>query len=207
MAALVAEHGADSVEDVEVGRVMLHLTRLAADHGVRMPHELTVLGKTLLNLDAVGRTLAPAFRPNEAIRRHASEIMRRRMNREASMGQLLSVLIDAKEFIRELPGRLNRALDLVAENRLRIKVDSLDEAALLVGLLKVANRITAGLVLAALIVSAALMMRIETSFTVFGYPGIAMLFFLAASAGGFWLVWSILWSDRGTKNEAARRQR
>ena len=206
VAALVAEHGTDAVENVEVGRVMLQLTRLAADHGVRMPHELTILGKTLLNLDAVGHTLAPTFRPNEAVRRHASEIMRRRMNREASMGQLFSVLIDAKEFIRELPGRLNRALDLVAENRLRIRVDSIDENALMLGLLKVANRITAGLVLAALIVSAALMMRFETSFTVFGYPGIAMLFFLAASAGGFWLVWSILWSDRNTKHRAERQR-
>ena len=206
VAAFVAEHGAESVERVEVGRVVLQLTQLAADHGVRMPQELTVLGKTLLNLDAVGRTLAPGFRPNEAIRRHASEIMSRRMNREASMGQILSVLIDAKEFIRELPGRLNRTLDLVADNRLRVKVDSIDETALLMGLLKVANRITAGLVLAALIVSAALMMRIQTSFTVFGYPGIAMLLFLAASAGGFWLVWSILWGDRGTKHRAERAQ-
>jgi ubiquinone biosynthesis protein len=206
LAALVAEHGTDSVEQVEVGRAVLHMTRLAADHGVRMPQELTLLGKALLNLDAVGRTLAPDFRPNQAIRRHASEIMGRRMNREASLGQLLSVLIDAKEFIRELPGRLNRTLDLVADNRLRIKVDSIDEAALLVGLLKVANRITAGLVLAALIVSAALMMRIETTFTVFGYPGIAMLLFLAASAGGFWLVWSILWGDRGTKHRASHHQ-
>ena len=207
VATFVAEHGADSVEQVEVGRAMLELTRLAASHGVRMPQELTVLGKTLLNLDAVGRTLAPDFRPNEAIRRHASEIMGRRMNREASWAQVLSVLIDAKEFIRELPGRLNRTLDLVADNRLRVQVDSIDEAALLVGLLKVANRITAGLVLAALIVSAALMMRIETSFTVFGYPGLAMLFFLAASAGGFWLVWSILWGDRGTRHRASRRRR
>ena len=207
VAALVAEYGDESVERMEVGRAVLQLTRLAADQGVRMPQELTVLGKTLLNLDAVGRSLAPGFRPNQAIRRHASDIMARRMNREASMGQLLSVLIDAKEFIRELPGRLNRTLDLVADNRLRVKVDAIDEAALLVGLLKVANRITAGLVLAALIVSAALMMRIETSFTVFGYPGIAMLFFLAASAGGFWLVWSILWSDRGTKHEAREQRR
>ncbi|HUF76684.1 MAG TPA: AarF/ABC1/UbiB kinase family protein, partial [Longimicrobiales bacterium] len=206
VADLVAKHGTDSVQQVEVGRAVLQLTRLAADHGVRMPHELTVLGKTLLNLDAVGRTLAPTFQPNAAIRRHANDIMGRRMNREASLSQLLSVLLDGKEFIRELPGRLNRTLDLVANNHLRIKVDSIDEAVLLVGLLKVANRITAGLVLAAVIVSAALMMQTDTAFTVFGYPGIAMLFFLAASAGAFWLVWSILWTDRDTKDRASREQ-
>ena len=49
---------------------------------------------------------------------------------------------------------------------------------------KVANRIASGLVLAALIIGAALLMRVETSFQVLGYPGIAILCFLAAAAGG-----------------------
>ena len=38
------------------------------------PPELTMLGKTLLNLDQVGRTLDPDFDPNAAIRRHAAEL-------------------------------------------------------------------------------------------------------------------------------------
>jgi ubiquinone biosynthesis protein len=31
-------------------------------------------------------------------------------------------------------------------------------------------------------------MQVETSFRLFGYPGLAMLFFLAAATGGLWLV-------------------
>jgi len=61
---------------------------------------------------------------------------------------------------------------------------------------KVANRITTGIVLAALIMGASLLMRIQTSFQIFGYPGLAMFCFLAAAAGGFWLVFSIFVQDR-----------
>jgi len=39
------------------------------------------------------------------------------------------------------------------------------------------------------------LMRVQTSFTVFGYPGLAMLLFLAAAGGGFWLAWTILAGD------------
>jgi FtsH-binding integral membrane protein len=60
---------------------------------------------------------------------------------------------------------------------------------------KIANRITLGLVVAALIVGAALLMRIETSFRIFGYPGLAMIFFLLAAAAGLVLVVSILFYD------------
>ena len=61
---------------------------------------------------------------------------------------------------------------------------------------KVANRMTLGLLLAALIVGAAMLMRVETTFRLFGYPGFAMLFFLGAAAGGSWLAVTILTSDR-----------
>ena len=64
------------------------------------------------------------------------------------------------------------------------------------GLQKIANRITMGIILAALIVGASLLMRVDTAFRIFGYPGLAMLLFLAAAAGGFWLVISIFAQDR-----------
>jgi hypothetical protein len=69
------------------------------------------------------------------------------------------------------------------------------------GMQKVANRITLGLVLAALIVGAALLMDVPTSFVIFGYPGIAMLLFLAAAAGGAALAVSILASDIRSKRK------
>ena len=71
----------------------------------------------------------------------------------------------------------------------------IDEKVVLEGLQKVANRITLGLVVAALIVGAAMLMRVETSFRIFGYPGLAMIFFLLAAAAGLVLVFSILFYD------------
>ncbi len=69
-----------------------------------------------------------------------------------------------------------------------------DQGSILEGFQKVANRIALGLVLAALIVGAAMLMRVPTPFTILGYPGLAILLFLAAAAG-FWMAWTILFSD------------
>ena len=70
------------------------------------------------------------------------------------------------------------------------------------GMQKVANRIALGLILAALIVGAALMMDVPTSFQLFGYPGIAILLFLGAAAGGAALVVAILAGDIRSKRKA-----
>jgi ubiquinone biosynthesis protein len=72
------------------------------------------------------------------------------------------------------------------------------------GMQKVANRISLGLILAALIIGAALLMRVETSFRLFGYPGLAILLFLAAAAGGIALAASILLSDIKAKRRTTR---
>ena len=55
------------------------------------------------------------------------------------------------------------------------------------------------LVLAALIIGAALMMRVETSFRIFGYPGLPTIFFLIAALAGVVLVLSIVITDEKPK--------
>ena len=100
-----------------------------------------------------------------------------------------------KNFVQRLPARVNRILDRLADNEFRVHVEAIDEARLMEGMQKVANRIALGLVLAALIVGAALLMDVETSFRIFGYPGLAMLLFLAAAAGGGALAVVILAND------------
>ena len=94
----------------------------------------------------------------------------------------------------------------VAENKLRLNVDAIDEALLMEGLQKIANRITVGLVISSMIVGAALLMRIDTSFRILGYPGIAILFFLGAGIGAIILVSNILMNDLRAEKQRLRAQ-
>ena len=199
MADLVARQQDATVSRMQVGKIVLEVKQIAAQANIRVPADLTMLGKTLLNLDLVGRTLDSDFDPNDAIRRHAAEILQRKMLRDLSPNALFASLLETKDFLERLPARLNQLLDLVSGNKLRIKVDSIDEEELIAGMQKIANRITLGLVIAALIVGASLLMRVETAFRLFGYPGLAILCFLGATAGALALVISILLSDHRTK--------
>jgi ubiquinone biosynthesis protein len=185
-----------SLKELQIGRVVLEISGAAGQYGIRLPSELTLLGKTLLNLDQVGRTLAPAFDVNAALRREGPELMQQRMRQSISTANVFAAALEAKEFVEQLPGRVNRLLDAVGRNDVKLKIEVIDEGAVIHGLQKVANRITLGLLLAALIVGAAMLMRVDTPFRLFGYPGFAMVFFLAAAGGAMWLAVNILSSDR-----------
>lgn len=195
MAEVVVDQQNATVGKMQVGRVVMDVKQIAADCGIRVPPEMTMLGKTLLNLDLVGRTLSPDFDPNQSIRRNAAEMMHQRTMKGLSTSNIFGALLETKELIEKLPARLNQFLELVASNKLKVEVDAIDEHLLMSGMQKVANRITLGLILAALIIGAALLMRVETNFRIFGYPGLAILFFLLASAGGVALAIEILRSD------------
>jgi ubiquinone biosynthesis protein len=198
---IIGQHQEVQLARPQVGRAVLMLLKIAAEHGVRLPPELAMIGKTLLNLDEVGLTLAPHFDTNAAVRRHAAAITQEQVMRDFSLGTVFSTAVELKNFVQHLPGRVNRILDRLADNDFQIRVQALDEARLMEGMQKVANRIATGLVLAALIVGAALMMRIETSFRLFGYPGLAILLFLAAAIGGLGLVFTILVNDIRAKHK------
>jgi len=185
-----------SLEQLQIGRIVLEISAAAGQHGIRLPSELTMLGKTLLNLDQVGRTLAPDFDVNAALRREGPQLMQQRMRQSLSSANVFAAALETKEFVEQLPGRVNRLLDAVAHNEVKLKIEVIDEGAVIQGLQKVANRITLGLLLASLIIGAAMLMRVETRFRLFGYPGFAMVFFLVAAGGGIWLALNILSSDR-----------
>jgi len=195
IADIVGRFHRQTLRAMNVGRVVMEVSRSGAEHGLKIPPELALLGKTLLHLDEIGRVLDSDFDVNASLRSNASSIMRRRMLKSATPANIFSAAMDVREFAERLPGRVNKILDAMAASDLRFKVEVIDQGSIIEGLQKVANRIALGLVLAALIVGAAMLMRVPTSLTIFGYPWIAMLLFLAAAAGGFWMAWTILAGD------------
>ncbi len=195
VAELVAEHSDANMTRLNSGQVVLEITKISADCWFRLPAEFTMVAKALLNLDRVVFALDPNFEPATVIRQRATEILQRNLMKSINPANLIGSVVELKEFVEKLPTRINKILDTVGNNELKVNVDSIDEKMLVEGFQKVANRITLGLILAALIMGAAMLMRVETSFRILGYPALPMIFFLVAAIGGLALGINIVMSD------------
>jgi predicted unusual protein kinase regulating ubiquinone biosynthesis (AarF/ABC1/UbiB family) len=192
---LVRQNRMVTVGQLQAGRVVAELTQVAAGAGLRLPSELTMLGKALLNLDEVARTLDPDFDPNAAVQREAAELLRKKVLQTASTGNVMAAAMEAKEFAERLPGRINQVMDALAEGKLTLNVQGIDEQELMRGIQKLANRVAAAVVVASLVIGAALIMRIDTDAQLFGYPALAIVLFLVAAAFGLWILVGIQLSD------------
>jgi ubiquinone biosynthesis protein len=200
---LVARHHGAEMAQVGAGTIVADLMRICADTQLRPPPELSLVGKALLNLDEVARVLDPEFEPQEAMRRHASELFQRRAWRGTTSGSMMRTALETREFVEQLPRRANRLLDSLADGELSIKVDAIDEDELLRDIEKLGNRITIGVILAAMIIGAAMTMQVDTDSTILGYPSISIVFFLVAAIGGLVLIATIFVSDRRSHRRQA----
>ena len=106
-------------------------------------------------------------------------------------------VLESSEDVQEIPRQTSRVLSMLADRTFSLRVDAIDEKNLANNMQKIANRVSAGLIVAALIVAAALLMNVETQATLWGYPAFAMVVFMFAGVVGVGLVISILWNDRG----------
>lgn len=178
----------------QTGRVVLELVRIAADNHFRPAPELILLGKTLLCLDNIVEHLAPDFNPRPVLERQVLRILASDARRRLQGTRLLAAGMETQDLIAELPRHLNRMFTHLSENSLRLRIDALDQNRLMHNIEKIGNRIAAGLVLAALILGAALLMRVDSGWTIFGYPGLALVLFIGAVLLGLFLVISILFN-------------
>ncbi len=198
---VIMESENSRAKDLQTGRILIQLNRLALSTHIKLPVEINILGKILLNLDQIVAVLDPEFDLRAAVKRNVHEIMRKKMLSELKPENFFSTLIESKHFLERMPERMNRISENLANNQLKIKIDAIDEKRVTDGFQKVANRITLGLIIAAMIIGASMLMQVPSDFTIFGYPGLAMLFFLLAAVGAIVLSYVIIFRDENLNNK------
>ena len=201
---IVAQYCASRDGNQSEGRLLLELTRIGAACGLRPPAELPLLGKTLLNLEAVSDALDPQLPVKQIIEQHLQSVMQRQFRDMFSPNRIASDLLEVQELLRESPRRLSQLLRTLSDNRFQVRITGLEEARLIESMQKIANRISTGVITAGLIMGAALMMRVPARHLLMGYPALALVLFLLAFALGAGLVVSSLLNDRKSRPREER---
>jgi predicted unusual protein kinase regulating ubiquinone biosynthesis (AarF/ABC1/UbiB family) len=187
-------------ESLSEGRVVLALVRIGTHCGLRTPPELSLLGKTLLNLDAVCDALSPGLDTRELVEDQLQHVMRARLKKSLSSPNIASEMMEIQGLLQDSPRKISDILSLVAENRMQVRLTGLDDSRMMENLQKIANRIAVSVVSAALILASALMMDLPSRYTLWDYPVIALLLFLLGVGLGVGIAVSVLLSDHRAKS-------
>jgi predicted unusual protein kinase regulating ubiquinone biosynthesis (AarF/ABC1/UbiB family) len=188
VATLVARNYDRSVGEVQAGRVLFELLGAAFEHGLKLPGELTLLAKTLFNLDGVTRALDPNFVPANAINAYLVQIATKRARAEMAPARLFQLASQTTALLSALPHRVDRITQRLADNEFTLRLDTPEMPVLLRSLQKIANRILAGLVLCGLLIASAMLLPHEYALGLTG--------FVVAAGFVLYLVVTILFFDK-----------
>ena len=188
VAALMARNHDLTIGELDTGKALYELINISFQRGLRLPAELTLLAKTLFNLDSVTTALDPTYSPLPTIREFGNEIATERAKRDLNPRRLYQLATEGSDLLMALPHRLDLITARLAANDFETRIDVPQLSLLMAALQKVANRVFSGLVIAGLLIASAMLISVRR--------GLGTAGFILSGVIGLWMILAILWTDR-----------
>jgi ubiquinone biosynthesis protein len=182
---------------IGLGSMLADLARLLQEHRLALPPDLALVLKVAATLEAVGRELDPGFHMIAEAEPFLRAATLARSGPAALARRGWRAARTALEIVAELPRDLRRVLRSARHGRLQVHVDVTGLDRFGQKLDGAANRLTVGVVTAALIIGSSIVMTVQGGPTLLGLPLFGLVGFLGAAIGGTWLLASIWRSGRG----------
>lgn len=194
ISAIVSSVHDVSAREINTGQLIFNVISIAGSNEVKVPAELAMLAKTLLHLDGITKKLDPKYDPQQVIRDYAEQLMTLKLRQKFAPRNFYPALLDLNQLVLDFPHRAREIIDMAALGKLTFSLKLTQAEEFIAGMHKIANRITVGVIIAAIIVASALMMRTA--------PFLATVGYVAASVIGLYLVISTILNDRKDQEKA-----
>ena len=98
---LVLDSQNKTAKDLQTGRLLIQMNKVAAEKSIKLPVELNILGKILMNMDQIVAVLTPDYDLQRAIERNVEKLMQKKII--ANPGYPKMVKVDGIRISRAAP--------------------------------------------------------------------------------------------------------
>ncbi|MGE5445667.1 MAG: ABC1 kinase family protein [Ignavibacteriales bacterium] len=187
------KHFGKPLKYMELGAFIKDILEGAFRHRIRIPLEYALMCKALITMEGVGKKLDPDINIFEESHSYLVEIFKKRYNLDRVSSDLAKSVVTLSRTIQEAPPQLKGILDNLESGRFKIRVEDTGAEKSASTWEKIVNRLILSLITSTLIISSFLLILFGKSSwaTLLGILG-----FLSAGFLGFWVMFSILKSQR-----------
>ena len=193
--SFVEQYRGVPLKRLDLGTMLADLAGLLRQNQLALPPDLAMLMKAFISLEGMGRELDPEFDMAGVALPVLEQVIRRRNQPRAIIQRGWKTGSAMLSLLSSLPGDLSRLLRAARRGRMEVHIDVIHLRRVGDQLDRAANRITIGIVVAALIIGSAIVLTVPGGPTLFGVSFLGLIGFSAATLGGVWLLLSI-WRTR-----------
>lgn len=182
-------YGVD-LEQLQVDRMLADFVSILSTNSIRCPPSLMLLIRALVTLDGIGRRLDPTFNLALHLQPFVETLVRQRYEPKRMVDRVWAETLNMGSVLQSLPGRVLDVATRLESGELSMRLDHRNLDHFTIEMERASNRLVVGLVLAALILASALVVRSG------GNVYLSVPVYVASSILALWLVYGIFRSGR-----------
>lgn len=140
-----------SLRETPFARMMAELFGILRDNHLRLPREMALLFKALLQIEGLAVKLDPDFRLGEALEPYAQRLARERMSATVFARRFARASADMGELALDLPAVLRRIIDQADSAGIQVHLRAAELEPIVGRVERIGNRLVVGMITAALI--------------------------------------------------------
>ena len=187
------------LQQMDIAEILSQVLSISFMHSIRLPSDFALLIRTIIILNSVGNKLDPNYQLVSTLEPFVRQMVQDKLSIKRIGTSALRSVSSINTLIQRFPNRLDDLWDQLDEGNLTIGVAVRDLAMIIRRVDRIANRLAFAVVVAALIIGSALILRGGQEIqTLFRIPGlnvavpVAQVSFVIAGLTGAWLLWSII---------------
>ncbi|MFW6147466.1 MAG: ABC1 kinase family protein [Thermodesulfobacteriota bacterium] len=184
------------IKDMNLGHLLLDITTLLRSYRLRLPTDLVIMIKALITAEGTARQLYPELNvvseAEESIKRIAAARFRPGKLLHDIRGSIRHFMVLQRQF----PLRVFQIIDKLDRGELAIRFEHRNLEGLRKTLEHTFNRLTAGIIIAAMIIGSTMIITTGVGPLLFGFPAMGVIGYLISGLLGLVLVFNII---RGRK--------
>lgn len=180
---------------LNIGEMVSAMIDMIRRYEIEIPSNFYLLAKAMATIEDIASRLDPGFDFIKASRPFAKRMIRKELNPDRIADQIAGASGDTLRFIRDFPGEARDLLSLLKAGKLRMEFELKDMDTLNSTLKKVVTRLSAAVLLAAMIMGSSILVQSLIPPLVFGIPAIGILGFLFSGLIAIYLLID-LWRHR-----------
>lgn len=177
---------------INVGRLVLDVINLFRENHIRLPADMAIMARAIATAEGTARRLYPELNVIKEVQPHVEKIAKKRWQPEALLLGLKKGLYRLLYLQKNIPRRIEHIIEILDKGELKFRFQHENLSGLRRTLETITNRLTFGIIIAALIIGSSMIITTGVKPLLFGFPALGIVGYLVSAILGLWLVFNII---------------
>ncbi len=180
------------LNQIKVKKIVSDLFSEIREMKLVFPADFVLMAKAIVTLEGLVLSLDPSFHIERISSKFFKNVLVEQLHPKARYRDVKKFILETMELIEQMPSTVQVLLDKVLKGKFAISIEHLKLQELITELDRASNRISFGLIVAALIVGSSLLVQSGIGPKIYDFPIIGIIGYIIAGLLGLWLIFNIL---------------